>query len=68
MGCKWASAFGYENLRIGPSNRQAFATFRAATSNHLPTGTSGHASTKPVGTLTTNFARLIRALHDESRC
>jgi hypothetical protein len=52
----------------GPLDAQALATFRAATSKHLPAATGCHTRTKTVRALTTNFAGLISAFHAQSRC
>lgn len=49
------------------SHGQAFAAFRAASSENLATGSSRHARTKPVSALTMQFARLVGALHAETR-
>ena len=47
--------------------RQALASLCATTSKHLPPRTGGHARTESMSTLTMNFARLIGALHAETR-
>ena len=54
-------------MRISCSDGQALATFRAPPSENLTAGASGHARTKPVGAFTMQVARLISALHAETR-
>ena len=49
------------------SDRQTLTTFGTATRENLTSCTSGHTRTKTVGPLTMNFARLISALHAETR-
>lgn len=49
------------------SHGQALAALRAAAGENLATRSSSHARTKPVSALTMQFARLIGALHDETR-
>jgi hypothetical protein len=48
-------------------HRQALTALRSATRDNLATRSCGHARTEPVSTLTLNFARLISALHAETR-
>jgi hypothetical protein len=54
--------------RLGcASDRQALAPFGATASKNLPACTRCHARTKSVRALTMNLARLVSALHAESR-
>jgi hypothetical protein len=49
--------------RVCHSDGETLPAFGATASDHLTPGSGGHARTKTVGTLTTNFARLVGTLH-----